>query len=259
MIPKANGKVRRLGIPTVADRVVQSSLKLVLEPIFEADFYPCSYGFRPKRRAYDAIAETRHLASSTYEWLVEGDIEACFDTIDHAGLMDRVRRRVGDRRVLSLVKAFLKAGILSEGGALKDTNTGTPRGGILSPLLANIALTVLDEYVTNLPGGRTTTPARRVGRRRRGEPNLRLVRYADDFLVLVSGTREHCQVLRGEVAAVLAPMGMRLSMEKTRITLDEGLDFLGWRIQRHRKRGTDRHYIYTYPAKKSVRAIARKV
>lgn len=260
MIPKANGKLRRLGIPTVADRVVQASLKLLLEPIFEADFLPCSYGFRPKRRAHDAIAESRFLASYSYEWVVEGDIEACFDTIDHAALMDRVRRRVGDKRVLALVKAFLKAGILTEGGSLKVSSTGTPQGGILSPLLANIALTVLDEYVANRPGGPSTTPARRVGRLRRGEPNLRLVRYADDFLVLVAGTREHCEVLREEVAAVLAPMGMRLSMEKTRIThIDEGLDFLGWRIQRHRKRGTDRQYVYTYPAKKSVRTVARKI
>ncbi|MFE4924511.1 group II intron reverse transcriptase/maturase [Streptomyces sp. NPDC056661] len=260
MIPKANGKLRRLGIPTVADRVVQASLKLLLEPIFEADFLPCSYGFRPKRRAHDAIAESRFLASYSYEWVVEGDIEACFDTIDHAALMDRVRRRVGDKRVLVLVKAFLKAGILTEGGSLKDSSTGTPQGGILSPLLANIALTVLDEYVANRPGGPSTTPARRVGRLRRGEPNLRLVRYADDFLVFVAGTREHCEVLREKVAAVLAPMGMRLSMEKTRIThIDEGLDFLGWRIQRHRKRGTDRQYVYTYPAKKSVRTVARKI
>ncbi|MGW0577935.1 group II intron reverse transcriptase/maturase, partial [Streptomyces sp. NPDC002920] len=260
MIPKANGKLRRLGIPTVADRVVQASLKLVLEPIFEADFLPCSYGFRPMRRAHDAVAETRFLASYSYEWLVEGDIEACFDTIDHTALMDRVRRRIGDKRVLALVKAFLKAGILPEGGALEESRTGTPQGGILSPLLANIALTVLDEYVANRPGGPNTTPDRRRTRLRRGEPNLRLVRYADDFLVLVAGTREHCEVLREEVAAVLAPMGMRLSMQKTRIThIDEGLDFLGWRIQRHRKRGTDRHYVYTYPAKKSVKAIAHKV
>ncbi|MEV4872092.1 reverse transcriptase domain-containing protein [Streptomyces syringium] len=119
---------------------------------------------------------------------------------------------------------------------------------------------MLDEYVAKRLGGPSTSPDRRRTRLRRGEPNLRLVRYADDFLVLVAGTREHCDVLREEVAAVLAPMGMRLSMEKTRIThIDEGLDFLGWRIQRHRKRGTDRHYVYTYPAKKSVRTVARKI
>ena len=130
MIPKANGKKRRLGIATVRDRVVQASLKLVLEPIFEADFLPCSYGFRPGRRVHDAVAEVRHLTSHSYEWIVEGDIKACFDEISHCALLDRVRARVGDKRVLALVKAFLKAGILTEDGALKDTDTGTPQGGL---------------------------------------------------------------------------------------------------------------------------------
>ncbi len=148
MIPKRDGRMRRLGIPTVADRVVQASLKLVLEPVFEADFKPCSYGFRPKRRAQDAIAEIHFFASRRYEWVLEGDIEACFDQIDHTALMGRVRDRVGDKRVLSLVKAFLRAGILSEDGVNRDTITGTPQGGILSPLLANIALNVLDEHFT---------------------------------------------------------------------------------------------------------------
>ena len=126
MIPKAGGKLRRLGIATIADRVVQASLKLVLEPIFEADFHPCSYGFRPNRRAHDAVAEVRFFASRSYEWIVEGDIKACFDEISHAALMDRVRARVGDKRVLALVKAFLKAGILGEDRLLRDT-TPVPR------------------------------------------------------------------------------------------------------------------------------------
>ena len=260
MIPKAGGRLRRLGIPTVADRVVQASLKLVLEPIFEADFLPCSYGFRPNRRAHDAVAETRMLASHSYEWMVEGDIEACFDTISHPALTDRVRRRVADKRVLTLVKAFLHAGVLTETGALRNTHTGTPQGGILSPLLANIALSVLDEHLASRPAGPDTSPDRRRGRLRRGQPNYRLVRYADDFLVLVSGTRAHAEDMRAEVAAVLAPMGLRLSMTKTRIThIDQGLDFLGWRIQRHRKRGTDRCYVYTYPAKRALTAITAKV
>ena len=260
MIPKAGGRLRRLGIPTVADRVVQASLKLVLEPIFEADFLPCSYGFRPNRRAHDAVAETRMLASHSYEWMVEGDIEACFDTISHPALTDRVRGRVADKRVLTLVKAFLHAGVLTETGALRNTHTGTPQGGILSPLLANIALSVLDEHLASRPGGPDTSPDRRRGRLRRGQPNYRLVRYADDFLVLVSGTRAHAEDMRAEVAAVLAPMGLRLSMTKTRIThIDQGLDFLGWRIQRHRKRGTDRCYVYTYPAKRALTAITAKV
>ena len=189
-IPKASGKIRRLGIPTTADRIVQAALKLVLEPIFEADFKPCSYGFRPKRRAQDAIAEIHYLASPTrnYEWVFEADITACFDEIDHIALMGRVRHRIGDKRVLELVKAFLKAGVLSEGGISRETTTGTPQGGILSPLLANIALSVIDEHFTQKweALGPSWTRAKR---RRAGEPAMRLVRYADDFVVMISGTR----------------------------------------------------------------------
>jgi len=111
MIPKASGTLRRLGIPTARDRTVQAALKLVLEPIFEAGFQPCSYGFRPRRRAMDAITEIHLFTSRSYEWVMEGDIEACFDSIDHTALMGRVRRRIGDRRVLVLVKAFLRAGV----------------------------------------------------------------------------------------------------------------------------------------------------
>lgn len=150
MIPKANGKKRWLGIPTMADRVVQAALKLVLEPIFEADFRPCSYGFCPNRRAHDVIAEIHHFATRGYEWVLEGDITACFDEIDHAALMSRVRARISDKLVLRLVKAFLKAGILSEDPVHRDTRTGTPHGGILSPLLANVALSVLDEHFAEL-------------------------------------------------------------------------------------------------------------
>jgi RNA-directed DNA polymerase len=234
-------------------------LKLVLEPIFEADFVPCSYGFRPNRRAHDAMAETRFLASKTYEWVLEGDITACFDEISHSALMDRVRARIGDKRVLALVKAFLKAGILNEVGTSKETVTGTPQGGILSPLMSNVALSVLDEHFVKAPGGPQSTTKQRWTRRHKGLPNYRLIRYADDFVVLVSGTRAHTEALLPEVADVLSTVGLRLSEEKTLIThIDEGLDFLGWRIQRHRKRGTDRQYVYNYPAKKALRSIKAK-
>jgi RNA-directed DNA polymerase len=148
MIPKSGGRLRRLGIPTVTDRVVQASLKLVLEPILEADFQPCSYGFRPRRRAQDAIAEIHQNHTWGYHWVLDADVEACFDSIDHTALMGRLRRRVGDKRVLALVKAFLKAGILTADGAEVGTVTGTPQGGILSPLLANIALSALDDHFT---------------------------------------------------------------------------------------------------------------
>ena len=261
MIPKANGKLRRLGIPTAADRVVQAALKLVLEPIFEADFEPSSYGFRPRRRAQDAIAEIHYLASPNrnYEWVFEADIAACFDEIDHTALMGRVRARISDKRVLGLVAAFLRAGILSEDAVRRDTTTGTPQGGILSPLLANIALSVLDEHFARKWAA--LGPAwTRQKHRRGGGPVMKLVRYADDFVVMVGGCREHAEALWNEVAAVLAPMGLRLSVEKSRVChIDEGFEFLGWRIQRQIKPGTAKWYVYTWPSKKALTSITAKV
>ena len=159
--------------------------------------------------------------------MFEADIKACFDEIDHTALMGRVRRRIGDKRVLGLVKAFLRAGILTEDGLNRETITGTPQGGILSPLLANIALSVLDEHFARK--WEALGPAwTRAKRRRAGVPVMRLVRYADDFVVMVAGTRDDAEALWDEVAAVLAPMGLRLSEEKTRVChIDEGFDFLG--------------------------------
>ncbi|MFZ0789623.1 MAG: group II intron reverse transcriptase/maturase, partial [Chromatiaceae bacterium] len=263
MIPKGtSGKLRGLGIPTVIDRVVQASVKAVLEPIFEADFLPCSYGFRPNRRTHDAIAEIHHLASgtSTYHWVLEADITACFDEIGHTPLLERVRRRIKDKRVVALVRAFLKAGIMTADGQRRDTTTGTPQGGILSPLLANIALSVLDEHFDQQWQQQMATGHQRAKRRRHGLGNYRLIRYADDFVVMVSGTREHAQALRAEVAAVLAPLGLRLSPDKTRVVhIDEGFDFLGMHIRRQRKRGTQKHYVYTKPSKKAIQSIKDKV
>lgn len=259
-IPKSPGKYRTLGIPTVADRIVQASLVLVLEPIFEADFHPSSYGFRPRRRAWDAVAEIQMFASRSYEWVFEADITACFDEIDHTALMGRVRRRVGDKRVLTLVKAFLKAGALSEDQVVRRTDTGTPQGGILSPLLANIALEVLDEHFARVWAATSATRVDRSRRRRRGEPIFRLVRYADDFVVLVSGTRDHAEALWQHSADILAPLGLRLSPEKTSVVhIDDGFDFLGFRIQRHRKPGTSKSFVYTFPARPSVASVRRKV
>jgi RNA-directed DNA polymerase len=260
MIPKAGGKLRRLGIATIRDRVVQASLKLVLEPIFEADFLPCSYGFRPNHRAHDAVAEVRMFTSHSYEWIVEGDIKACFDEISHSALLDRVRMRVGDRRVMDLVKAFLKAGILGEDRVLRENNAGTPQGSILSPLMSNVALSVLDEYIAQSPGGPATSTWERRKRRLQGLANYRLSRYADDWCLMVHGTRADAQVLREQIAGVLSTMGLRLSEEKTLIThIDQGLDFLGWHIQRHRKRGTNTYYVYTYPSRKALTTVTGKV
>lgn len=260
MIPKAGGRLRRLGIATVRDRIAQAALKLVLEPIFEADFHPCSYGFRPKRRAQDAIAEIHAFSSRKYEWVLEGDIEACFDNIDHTALMGRVRRRIGDKRVLALVKAFLKAGILGEDGFLRNTSTGTPQGGIVSPLLANIALSVLDDHFAGHWQTMSATPYQRWKRRQAGLPTYRLVRFADDFVVLVHGNQDDTELLRQDVARVLAPMGLRLSETKTKVShIDEGLDFLGFRIQRRRKPGTMKRVVYTYPSKKALASIVGRV
>jgi RNA-directed DNA polymerase len=257
-IPKGGGKMRRLGIPTVADRVVQAAVKAVLEPVFEADFLPCSYGFRPNRRAQDAIAEIHFLTSAprNYEWVLEADIAACFDEIDHVTVMDRVRRRIKDKRLCALVKAFLKAGILTDLEDREESLTGTPQGGILSPLLANIALSALDEHFTRQWNTEMGDPQQRRRRRRQGLGNWRLVRYADDFVLLVSGGRHHAEALRVEVAAVLAPLGLRLSEEKTRVVhIDEGFDFLGFHIRRMWKRGTQKRYVYTTPSRKSVKKV----
>lgn len=234
-IPKANGKLRSLGIPTIADRVVQAALKLVLEPILEVDFSNSSYGFRPERRAQDAIEEIRKSAKEGYVWVFEADIASCFDEIDHGALLDRLRRRISDKRVLALVKAFLKAGLLDEEGLNRDTHTGTPQGGILSPLLANLALSHLDDYFDEKWAAHGS-PTNRMRYRNRGGATYRL-------------TRE-----------VLSEIGLRLAEDKTRVVhIDEGFDFLGFRIQRYRQRGSDRKLIYTFPSKKSLTRIRRKV
>jgi RNA-directed DNA polymerase len=260
LIPKASGKLRKLGIPTVADRVVQASLKAVLEPIFEADFKPCSYGFRPRRRAQDAIAEIHLLASHSHEWVLEADIQACFDEIGHTPLLDRMRHRIKDKQILGLVKAFLKSGVMMTSGDREETLTGTPQGGILSPLLANVALAALDDHFDRQRQEEMGTDQQRAKRKRQGLGNWKLVRYADDFVVMVSGQRRHAEELREEVAGVLAPIGLRLSEEKTRVVhIDQGFDFLGFHIRRRRKRGTQKQCVYTTPSKKAVQAAKDKV
>lgn len=260
LIPKpGSSKLRRLGIPTAMDRTVQASLLLVLEPIFEADFEPVSYGFRPRRRAQDAIAEIHALGTRSYHWVFEADIAACFDELAHPAIMDRVRTRIADKRVLALIKAFLKAGIMSGDGMVRNSDTGTPQGGILSPLLANIALTVLDAHFVAKWEAHTTS-YRREAHRKRGGATYRIVRYADDFVIMVAGAKAHADALWDEVAQVIAPLGLNLSVGKSRVChLDEGFDFLGFRIQRRRRKGTTKMSVYTYPSKKALLSITAKV
>ena len=264
MIPKpgGSGKLRKLGIPAIADRVVQAALKLVLEPLFEADFEPVSYGFRPMRRAQDAIAEIHFFGTHGYRWVLDADIEAAFDNVSHSSVMDRVRARVKDKRVLALVKAFLKAGVLTELGEHRETHTGTPQGGILSPLIFNIALTALDGHVMApwKEGGAMSASYKREARRRKGLPNWRIVRYADDFAVLVHGSKSDAEALREEIAGVLAGLGLRFSDAKTRVThMSEGFSFLGFRIQWRRKRGTNKWYVYTFIDARPVRSLKAKI
>jgi retron-type reverse transcriptase len=182
LIPKRDGRMRCLGIPTLKDRVVQMALKLVLEPIFETGFYPSSYGFRPGRRAQDAITEIVRFTGTTvnYEWVIEADIEACFDRIAHSQLLGEVRRRVEDRRVLALVRAFLKAGVMGETGGRQRTVSETPQGGIASPLLANIALSALDRRYAEDWQEMTSYASKTHYLRSKGHATYRLVRYADD-------------------------------------------------------------------------------
>jgi RNA-directed DNA polymerase len=218
--------------------------------------------FRPDRRAHDAIAEIHYLASRPrdYHWILEADIRSCFDEIGHVALMDRFRRRIKDKKVCALVKAFLKAGVMKADGDVEESHTGAPQGGILSPLLANIALSALDDHFTRQWQTQMGTQVQRAKRKRHGLGNWRLIRFADDFVVMVAGQRQHAEALREEVAAVLAPLGLRLAEEKTRVVhIDEGFDFLNVTIRRMRKRGTSKHYVYTVPSKKAIQAVKDKV
>ena len=272
MIPKPGkrGQFRPLGIPTVKDRVVQAALKNVLEPIFEADFYPQSFGFRPETGAHAALERLRLLLTPqpkskprgerrcAYQVAIEGDIKGCFDHIDHHGLMNRLRRRVRDPKVNRLIVAFLRAGVLTE-GMLSTTDTGTPQGGILSPLLANIALSLVEERYerhswprhepTPLSDRRKITQraqANRASDRRRGRTVITPIRYADDFLLMVSvppGPDHKERALataeqeKDDLARELKErLGLELSPTKTLVTLvTNPLRFLGHhaRLQNH--------------------------
>jgi len=177
-IPKRNGKLRPLGMPPWSDKLVAEVVRLLLEAYYDVWFSDRSHGFRPGRGCHTALDEVVSVWKGTH-WFIEGDIEACFDEISHSALMERVRRRIGDRRVLALVRAFRKAGILTQDGATRDTVTGTPQGGILSPLLSNVARSVLDEHIVE--HGQASAPSWvRQRRRHQGLPNYRIVRYADD-------------------------------------------------------------------------------
>jgi RNA-directed DNA polymerase len=259
-IPKRSGKLRSLGIPTVRDRIVQMALKLVLEPIYEADFCPTSHGFRPGRRTQDAIEQVRFFINPprSYEWVIEGDVEDCFGSIHHGLLLAELGCRVTDKRVLGLIKQFLKAGLMREHGSLTATPSGTPQGAILSPLLANVALSVLDRHFE--AAWRAQTWQQRARHRAQGHPSYRMVRYADDFVILVRGTQAQAEFLKKQTAELMSNrLRLTLSPEKTRIThVEEGFDFLGFRIVRLPRPGRT-PVAFSFPSKEAVNGIRRRI
>jgi group II intron reverse transcriptase/maturase len=233
-IPKANGKKRPLGIPGIRDRIVQEALRMILEPIWEADFSMHSYGFRPNRSTYDAMTYIgKRFAGnggSNYQWIIEGDIASYFDTIPHRRLIKVIKKRVADRNIRELIWKFLRAGVMYR-KSIEETLTGTPQGGIVSPLLANIYLHAMDKYMEskylNLPYHI------RDKRRNQGKGNFLYVRYADDFVVLCNGTKAEALAMKEELKELLSTMGLTLSEEKTKVThITEGFDFLGYRVIR---------------------------
>lgn len=233
-IPKKNGKMRPLGIPTLRDRIVQEALRAILDPIYETDFRPDSYGFRKGRRTMDAIQVIMPLFNTRakHYYVIEGDISSYFDTVHHRKLLSLLRRRIADKDILNLIWKFLKAGVM-EGGLFATTPSGVPQGGVISPLLANTYLHEFDKWVETKWD---TTADRNTKRRRRnaGLGNYRLVRYADDWVIVTNAGIAQVREAKREIKTFLeTELHLELSEDKTHIThVNDGFDFLGFHIRR---------------------------
>ncbi len=230
MIPKANGKMRALGIPCLRDKIVQEAMRMALEPIFEVDFHENSYGFRPNRNTHQAVHRCQHLMKLKFTWVIEGDVKACFDEISHKAILKVLREKVHDNKFLDLIKRFLKAGVEVD-GVVKPTVKGVPQGGVISPLLANTVLNKLDWYLHS-KGKYGKQAEKRCWDVK--QPNIRFVRYADDWCVFVTrASKRYVSGLRDSIGKFLeTECGLSLSMEKTHIThVRDGFSFLGFDLK----------------------------
>lgn len=234
LIPKDKNKFRPLGIPTVKDRVLQQSTKNVLEPIFEMKFKDCSYGFRPNKSAHQAIEKIKEHLNDGFRWVIDADIKGFFDNVDHKTLMKLVNKEVSDGKVLGLIEQWLKAGVMVE-GKLEKTEVGTPQGGVISPLLANIYLHELDEELSSMV-------------------NARVVRYADDFVILTK-TKWMAKRVMKAVNKIVTKLKLELNKEKTRIvnTKQDSFEFLGFVFKYVNNR------LRFKPRQKSIEKFKKKV